>query len=301
MKKPNFFLIGAPKCGTTSMAAWLSHHSQVFISQIKEPHFFSFDYGDRRVASLRSYEKLFRAASSSHIAVGEASTGYLYSRTAVPAICAYAVDPRIIVMIRDPIEMVCSLHQQRLFEGQEQEREFDVAWRLQGTRIFGGNLPKRCTDPQYLFYGSICRVGEQLRRVCNLVGQNRVLVIRLDQIQRDPGQECKRVLEFLGLDGEKMPVFPILNRSPGRTHSALWSTLSAADQLLRDIKIKTPRLGIMEHFHNRFSQMVVRQQISAAMRAELVEYFSEDIQLIENLTGFELSAWRSTARKSRQP
>ena len=87
VRKPNFFIIGAPKCGTTSLATWLSGHPNVFMSAVKEPHFFNTD--DRRfISTLEAYENLFRAASSDHCAVGEASVWYLSSTEAVRNILA---------------------------------------------------------------------------------------------------------------------------------------------------------------------------------------------------------------------
>jgi hypothetical protein len=61
LRKPNFFILGAPKCGTTSLAEWLGTHPNIFLSAVKEPHFFNTD--DRRgVMTLATYEDLFRLA-----------------------------------------------------------------------------------------------------------------------------------------------------------------------------------------------------------------------------------------------
>jgi len=85
MKKPNFFILGAPKCGTTSLAMWLSEHPNIFMCPIKEPHYFNTD-GLQRIKTLEQYESLFTDAKPEHVAVGEASTHYLYSKEAVPRI-----------------------------------------------------------------------------------------------------------------------------------------------------------------------------------------------------------------------
>ena len=83
MKKPNFFILGAPKCGTTSLASWLSEHSDVFMSPIKEPHHFCSDFGYKEYRSHQRYLSLFRKANEQHRAIGEASATYLYSKVAV--------------------------------------------------------------------------------------------------------------------------------------------------------------------------------------------------------------------------
>src|SRR5690349_11404630 len=85
MLKPNFFILGAPKCGTTSMAKWLSDQPEIFISKHKEPHYYNTD-GKRVVLEYRHYLSLFENATGFHKIIGEASTGYLYSKQAVPNI-----------------------------------------------------------------------------------------------------------------------------------------------------------------------------------------------------------------------
>src|SRR5260370_1269300 len=82
LRKPNFFIIGAPKCGTSSMASYLREHPQVFFPEHKEPHFFNTGTGFRSVRSESHYYALFRYAGPQHIAVGEGTALYLYSDVA---------------------------------------------------------------------------------------------------------------------------------------------------------------------------------------------------------------------------
>ena len=81
IKYPNFFIIGAPKSGTTSMYKYLKKHPNVFMSDKKGPHYFSSDikYHDR-VEKERDYLNLFKSKSKNQFAVGEASVFYLYSK-----------------------------------------------------------------------------------------------------------------------------------------------------------------------------------------------------------------------------
>src|SRR5512145_1642656 len=86
MAFPNFFIVGTAKAGTTSLYQYLSKHSDVFMSPVKEPHYFSqvapdaamrFTYAYKSVQDEASYRKLFRGASKER-ALGEASTSYLW-------------------------------------------------------------------------------------------------------------------------------------------------------------------------------------------------------------------------------
>src|SRR3954453_5726372 len=84
-RRPTFMIVGAPKCGTTAMYEYLQTHPQVFISDPKEPHFFSEDLGAHRsIFNRKEYDALFSAAGPHHLAVGEASAWYLHSSTALP-------------------------------------------------------------------------------------------------------------------------------------------------------------------------------------------------------------------------
>ena len=80
-KKPNFFIVGAPKCGTTALASYLNEHSKIFVSNPKEPHYFATDFPRYRLYdSLKQYLDIFNDAKSENVAIGEASVFYMYSR-----------------------------------------------------------------------------------------------------------------------------------------------------------------------------------------------------------------------------
>ena len=211
MKKPNFFIIGAPKCGTTSMARWLSEHPNIYMSPVKEPNFFNTDDQWTVTRTLRQYEALFRNAGPEHVAVGEASVWYLFSRVAVPNILTYCKEPKFIVMVRNPIEMAYSLHQQELLSGNEHIKDFRKAWELQPERAKGLEISRFCVEPKRLLYGPACKLGEQLERLWSLVPEERVLVIVLDDVKENPRREYLRVLEFLGVPDDGRNIFPVYN------------------------------------------------------------------------------------------
>jgi hypothetical protein len=292
MRKPNFFIIGAPKCGTTSLANWLATHPQVFLPSVKEPHFFNFDYAYRLTNSLRQYEDLFIRAEGHHIAVGEASVRYLYSRTAVPAIIGYATQPRFIVMVRNPVEMAYSLHQQTVFNCDEDEFDFSRAWQLQARRAYGDCVPKRCHDPQMLLYGRLCQVGEQVRRLLTLVPRANVLVLNLDFVRRNARGEYLRVLEFLGLDDDGRGDFPVANAAKRRRYPGAWLTVRWANRTLQAAGVPRIRLGVTSFLGKHDRREVVRPEMDPKMQAQLREYFQHDVALLEKLTEWDLTAWK---------
>ena len=108
--RPDFFIAGALKCGTTSLWNYLRAHPAVFMPANKEPNYFCSDLpADLRVGTLAEYEALFSTAPP-HALTGEASVFYLYSKVAIGQIMAHNANAKIIVMLRDPIEAARSMH-----------------------------------------------------------------------------------------------------------------------------------------------------------------------------------------------
>src|SRR6185312_16840962 len=100
---PNFFIIGAPKCGTTALSEYLRRHPNIGFSEQKEPHYFNDDFSSRHIYSLDEYMKCFASNSADKVAIGEASVFYLSSRSAVRNILQHMPDAKFIVMLRDPV------------------------------------------------------------------------------------------------------------------------------------------------------------------------------------------------------
>lgn len=289
MKRPNFFILGAPKCGTTSLAAWLAEHPNVFMSPAKEPHYFNTDH-KRSIVAQSSYEALFQAAGDAHTAIGEASVWYLYSRDAVKNIEKYASDARYIVMLRNPIEMAPSLHEELVFTGDEKESDFAAAWELQEERRSGRKLPTLCWEPQRLFYGDVCRLGAQLERLVAEVGSDRTLFVVLDDVQKNAREQYSRVLDFLHLPNDQRQCFPVHNTAKARR----WPILTYPANLIGEVKLKlgiTRGLGIWRHIDaaNRIDRG--RPVLAAQVKDKLKRYFAADIALLETILRRDLRHW----------
>jgi hypothetical protein len=105
MPKPGFFLVGAPKCGTTSLHDHLAQHPALFLPAVKEPTFFGADVPLLpAVGSLDAYVALFDAGAGR--LCGEASTNYLASTSAAREIHDFNPGARIIVALRNPVDFL---------------------------------------------------------------------------------------------------------------------------------------------------------------------------------------------------
>lgn len=214
-KAPNFFIVGAPKCGTTSLARWLEQHPQVFMSPIKEPHYYSTDLANRTVRDSSSYKQLFTGCRETQCAIGEASTWYLFSKDAVRNIENEKSGCRYIVMTRDPVEMFRSLHHHNLRVLHEKELDPERAWHLQQQRSKGLMIPKDCTEPLFLQYKKACSLGSQLEQLYALVPPERILHITLEEMRINPRQKYLAVLRFLGVEDDNRTDFTAENQARG--------------------------------------------------------------------------------------
>ncbi|RMF56768.1 MAG: sulfotransferase [Bacteroidetes bacterium] len=296
--KPNFFIIGAPKCGTTSLAAWLAEHPYVYMSPIKEPFFFSRDLRNSRIQDWNTYLRLFEGVQAQHQAIGEASTIYLFSKVAVPAIEEEIPGAKYIVMLRNPVEMVYSLHEQQYRSFNEDVEVFWEAWKLAGERKVGRHIPPKCKDPVLLNYPEWGRLGEQLERLYRIVPRERVLVILLDDVKENPRREYLRVLDFLSVPDDGRNTFPVYNparawrsRYIARFVRALAKTVSYS-KYVRGI-LPRRSLGIVRRLESWNTRKHSRPPLSPAVRTELEAYFAKEVERLERLLGRNLSHWRS--------
>lgn len=216
-KKPNFFIIGAPKCGTSSLSHYLSEHPGIVFSSPKEPNYWASDFPRLRqfhnVETSDKYLNLFAAANENTVAVGEGSTNYLRSETAIRDILEFNPNARFIVMIRNPVDVVYALHNTLLFAMNEDVQDFETAWRLQETRKQGKCIPTTCLAPQFLQYREMAAFPEQLRRFMAEVPEKQRMLILFDDFVADVGGTYRDVLRFLELADDHRKDFPVINDS----------------------------------------------------------------------------------------
>jgi hypothetical protein len=301
MRKPNFFIAGAPKCGTTALYQYLRTHPQVYLASPKEPHYFDDDFGNRfRSSTETTYmAKYFAAANGRHKAIGESSPTYLYSEKALPRIRKFNAGARLIVMVRNPVDAAYSLHSQHVYCFMDDEKDFPKAWGLQEERKAGRRVPKACLAPAFLQYKEYVSFGRQLRRAYGCFPQDQVKVIFFDDLKIDPAAVYGEVLRFLDLEPDGRRDFPVVNAN--RQHRMEWLSKMSYRVPLWAIKMARPvkrllgigDISLIERW-NRMTQVEVRRPpLAEEIRQEIVAALLPDIELLEELTGRDLSGWKA--------
>ncbi len=201
---PDFFIVGAPRCGTTSFCRYLARNPQICFSQPKEPHYFArIDHDPSAAEIKRDYlDRCFGHCADGQRAVGEGSVSYLYLPEAIERIRRFNPDARFIALVRDPLAMLPSYHLRMRFLLQEDESDFGKAWALQPTRARGEQVPKHCLDARLLMYGEVAKFGAQVQRLFEIAGRDRSHVIVFDDLVADPLGVYRRALEFLHVDDD---------------------------------------------------------------------------------------------------
>jgi hypothetical protein len=293
MRRPDFFIVGAPRCGTTTMYELLREHPQVFMPARKEPIYFGSDLTKRKpYLTEASYLALFELARDER-RVGEASVWYLYSRTAPAEIAAFSPDARIIIMLRDPVEMMHSLHRHLLFAGQEDIEDFAEAIEAEADRAQGRRLPRDPGRPEGLQYRARARYAGDVERWIKAFGRDRVHIILQEDLSADAEGTYRATLEFLGVDEGFQPEFRIVNQHK-LVRSRWLQRLSASRLLLPqrasrlDPFIRAVRRALIRLNMRPQPRPPIPADLERRLRADL----APDVERLGLLLGRELSAWQ---------
>jgi hypothetical protein len=304
---PDFFLIGAPRCGTTSLSRYLTGNPQVCFSRPKEPHYFSLlsphtSLDDLEAAYLLRYFSHYR---DRHKAIGEGSVSYLSSPYALQWILSINPQAKFIAILRNPLDMLPSYHLRMLFTVMEDVEDFATAWHLQDVRARGKQIPKHCIDPHLLLYHEVAKFGEQIERLYCFAGRDRSLILLFDDLARDPGAVYKQVLAFIGVNDDGRTRFQKKLQSKSYRSRWLQQLLYApsvrkgpfVDTLHRRMRQKKApgRKSWLKRLA-RWNTIEVRPSpLDPAMRKILRDTFTADVDKLSKLLHRDLSHWLEIA------
>ena len=295
--RPNFFIVGAPRCGTTAMYEYLRAHPDVFMPYYKEPVFFGRDLNKRsRTFDERDYLDLF-ASSDGERRLGEATVWYLYSRTAADEIKAFAPDARIIIMLRHPVDMMYSLHSLMLLTGNEDIADFEEALEAEPERARGRRIPKGARRVEGLQYRACGRYAAHVRRYLETFDDDAVRVITYDDFRGDPAAVYRRTLEFLGVDADFQPDFSVVNRNKTVRIRALQKVTASRAFIGLTNRLPGPVQHRLRKGLKRLNTRAeTRPPMSPELRDRLTRELAPDVAELGELLGRDLSAWTRTER-----
>jgi len=309
--KPEFFIVGAAKAGTTALQQMLTTHPAIYMSPIKEPNYF---YNEVAISDLRSglqnklknenaeqwikdgmkgelwnafltdeqlYKKLFENALSNQFC-GEASVSYLYSTQAAKNIFEYNPNAKIIILLRNPTERAWSHFQMETkmkITTSNFHNEFNKNKSL-AHPIWG-------RDPVFLSGG---KYYEQVKRFLDVFPKEQLLIYRYEDYKNDAAKTINTILKFIGLNVET-DTFDVKNKIANEARKSIVDDILPSGSLKSSLRKIVQSLGLHSLLKNMFSKKNQRK-IPNEVKVLLNEYYSDDITKLEKLLQINLSNWK---------
>ena len=310
------FIVGAPRCGTTTLAGFLQQHPDVCFSAVKEPHFFSNDEfaalpDDQidEVVATEYWQRFFGQCEGDPQLYAEGSVTYLYVPERMAPILKLWPEAKFVIALRDPLSMLPSLHARLLVTGDETIRDFATAWTKIGERAQGKSLPKRAIDPRWLRYDWAGQLGQNVERFFAVVGRERCHVILFDDLTRDPQGTYQRLCQFLGIaPSDRLDLEPQrinktirigwLQRLLKRPPKAIRTALAGEQFHKREKKVgasESPALAAIFRVRKRLLEWnkvpAERRPLDPGVRRQIIDRLRDDVILLSRVIDRDLSHW----------
>ena len=289
MEKPNLFVVGAPKCGTTSIHDYLGQHPEIFMSPRKELHYFAQDISNLsgEMKTVTDYLQFFNSAGNAQYR-GESSPEYLYSEVAFQKIKALCPDAKIIITLRNPPDMLYSLHGDYLLWQDEDILDFSEALAAQEDRKQGRRMPKGRHDIKFLMYFDWVKYATQVKRYFEAFGQENVHIILFNELLQDTPKIYRQMLEFLGVDPDFVPKVMVKNPSKPLPNKIVRSFFRKYPLFIEKLE-SSAYVNLAKVIFYDIGQIGQKQRpkkMDSELRLKLMQHFQPEIDELASLLGW---------------
>jgi len=301
MKKPDFFIVGAGKSGTTAMYEYLKQHPEIFMPEVKEPRYFGSDLWDR----FPHFRLFYRPTEQEYLSyfadaknekrIGEATPNYLTSKLAAREIKEFCPSARIIIMLRNPINVLYAAHSQALYDGTENISDFTTAIHAgqEERRRLAGTPDRPFVDKYY--YRELVKFSEQVKRYFDVFGRDNVHIIIFDDFKANTLKVYKDTLRFLDVDDSFEPEFKVINPNKALRSRALRDFLIDPPPIIKKLGKhlfpKPLRQQIMRGLYRINTKYTPRPPMDPELRRQLQEQFKPEVERLSELLGRDLTLW----------
>jgi len=282
-KLPNFFIIGAPRAGTTTLYEYLKKIPKVYMSLVKEPQYFSPNCsrtdGLPRIVARDEYLRLFTDVQNEK-AVGEASTSYLWDPKSAELICQDIPDAKIICILRDPIQRAFSHYRIHLRSNFEKQTFHEAIMKI--NKHFDPQITNR-----YLHAGLY---SEQIQRYLNFFGKNQVKTVIFEEFIKNPKEVVEDILKFLDIDIKlnsfESEIHNTFNLPRGHTRAVLLNS-----KYIKKISSFLPK-SFRKSLKDNFLLTEKNPEISKEDEQFLKNYYKDDVKKLEKILNRKLP-WKN--------
>ena len=295
--KPNFFILGFPKCGTTLIRTIFYQHPEIFMSVPEEPGYFDREFrfineNQWQYKNVEEYENIYSKADKSKVkAIGEGSVYQIYSPKYIEEILDHYPDAKFLVCIRNPIKAAVSMHGENLKPskiGRDPLLNFEDAWKKGDERTIDktiSGVPGIKFNYEFLYnYYNIIHPSEDLLK-------GRTLYVKFEELISNPEDEFEKIFEFLNVNQNFEIKISHVNKAKQARKDIFsritWYTIN---------KIKF--LPIFKNLRGRgftnnkfFMKPLKKAEISENFRKELEEALLGNIKQLEKMTDLNLKDW----------
>ena len=294
--KPNFFVVGMARAGTTSLWHYLHKHPDVFMSRLKEPNYFDMDIDyfapdvdvikemkklgilkpnlryERRYRSYENYMSLFKKVRKKRI-IGECSVSYITSKTACEAIYCFNKNSKILISLRNPVDAIYSLYylykNMRLY-----------------TDSFDNFIRSETLIDRYL------SIPTNITKFQNLFGIEKTKIIFFEDFIRNTKGIYQQILDFLEVDRDILPDFSVF-RSSQKIKNYTPIHVIFDNPLLKKIRgtFSLNELGISRNINQYLGGYDQRPSLGEKQRMQLMIVFKTCIDQLQEITKRNLSHW----------
>lgn len=282
-KLPNFFIIGAPRAGTTTLYEYLKKILLVYMSPLKEPQYFSpncsLTDGLRRIVDRDEYLCLFKGVQNEKV-IGEASTSYLWDPKSAELIYHDIPNAKIICILRDPIQRAFSHYRIHLRSNFEKQTFHEAIMKI------NDHFDPHTTN-RYLHAGLY---SEQIQRYLNLFGKNQVKIIIFEEFIKNPKEVVEDILKFLDiyikLNSFESEIHNTFNLPSGYVRAVLLNS-----KFLKKISSFLPK-SFRKSLKDNFLLTEKNPEISKEDEKFLKNFYKEDVQKLEKILNRRLP-WKN--------
>jgi hypothetical protein len=288
-KKPNFFIVGAPKAGTTSLYYNLQQHPDIFLSDPKETNFFSYKeiegqnlyYRAPNISTFSKYKALFNKVNDEKI-IGEASVSYLYYKPVAERIHSFNPEAKIVILLRNPTYRAYSHYLMDHRLGLIDIPFEDVIFK------------KRDHKYLHLYYQQYVKLGlyeKQIARYLDYFGDD-VKIYLMKELQENAKELLMNLFQFLNI--KEIEISTIENRQRNSYIEAKYDwvrNLYGHEKFKRFLKSMISDEVLSYVKKKVFDVDAVKPEMTQTTKRELKKLYKPDIKATEKLINRSLSHW----------
>lgn len=297
---PDFFVVGAPKAGTTAVFHWLKSHPDVFLPDVKEPGYFAYagfpaeprngpydpDYHARITVNRGDYARLYTAADDR--LKGDVSPVYLVDHSVAARIASVRPDARIIILLRDPVERAFSQYLHHVRDGLEPAASFEAALDEEPCRLSRG----WSWGHGYASHG---HYAAQIDRYLEAFARDQILFLDFQQLNAEPAECWWKICAHLNILGTPLLRNNRVNVTSGLASASDRPTVTRAlrhpgrlQRMLKPLVPQPMRRQIRIWLEGKGKPLPVLRDSS---RQRLAAEFNGELAYITEQTGLSLCHW----------